>query len=224
MTLALRVRQQNSNALRLARFLGGHSAVKRVIYPGLENHPQHTRAKELFQGYGGVLAFEARGGEEETSALLGRLKIAVVAPSLGGVHTLVGLNPSYEVRLADAGVVFRGLGPGGGRRREPRRARSRCPPATRQLPNRSRARRRRETRSISGQRSEPACLRLSVGRPDPRERPLVVEQDVAAGRSAAGRVLTGSAAPERSPSPARPLAGAVAVRAGGYQPRSSQGS
>ena len=113
MTLALRVRQQNSNALRLARFLGGHSAVKRVIYPGLENHPQHTRAKELFQGYGGVLAFEARGGEEETSALLGRLKIAVVAPSLGGVHTLIGLNPSYEVRLADAGVVFSGLGPGG---------------------------------------------------------------------------------------------------------------
>ena len=52
----------------------------------------------------------------------------------------------------------------------------------------------------------------------------MVEQDVAAGRSAAGRVLTGSAAPERSPSPARPLAGAVAVRAGGYHPRSSEGS
>src|SRR5207249_12070309 len=99
MTLALRVRQQNSTALRLARFLAGHSAVERVIYPGLENHPQHTRAKELFQGYGGVLGFEVKGGEKETGAVLGRLRIACVAPSLGGVHTLV-MQPA---RVSHAG-------------------------------------------------------------------------------------------------------------------------
>ena len=116
MTLALRVRQQNTNALQLAHFLAGHSAVERVIYPGLENHPHHTRAKDLFQGYGGVLGFEVRGGEQETGAVLGRLKIAVVAPSLGGVHTLVmqparvshaGLTPEERARLGISDRLIR---------------------------------------------------------------------------------------------------------------------
>jgi len=88
-TLALRVRQQNATALRLARFLEGHPAVERVLYPGLESHPQHARALSLFQGYGGVLALEVRGDEAEAAAVLERLRIALVAPSLGGVHTLV---------------------------------------------------------------------------------------------------------------------------------------
>lgn len=100
-TLALRVRQQNDTAMRLARFLAGHSAVERVIYPGLEAHPQHARAKELFQGYGGVLGFEVRGGVEATSAVLERLEIALVAPSLGGVHTLV-MRPA---RVSHAGLT-----------------------------------------------------------------------------------------------------------------------
>src|SRR6266404_6216503 len=116
MTLALRVRQQNASALRLAGFLAGHSAVELVIYPGLESHPQHTRAKELFQGYGGVLGFEVRGGEQETGAVLGRLKIAFVAPSLGGVYTLVmqlarvshaGLTPEERARLGISDRLIR---------------------------------------------------------------------------------------------------------------------
>jgi cystathionine beta-lyase/cystathionine gamma-synthase len=116
MTLALRVRQQNSTALRLARFLAGHPAVERVIYPGLATHPQHSRAKELFQGYGGVLGFEVRGGEKETGTVLGRLRIACVAPSLGGVHTLVmrparvshaGLTPEERARLGISDRLIR---------------------------------------------------------------------------------------------------------------------
>lgn len=116
LTLALRVRQQNSTALRLARFLAGHPAVERVIYPGLETHPHYVRAKELFQGYGGVLGFEVRGGEGETGAVLGRFKIAVVAPSLGGVHTLVmrparvshaGLTPEERARLGISDRLIR---------------------------------------------------------------------------------------------------------------------
>jgi len=116
MTLALRVRQQNSTALRLARFLAGNSAVERVIYPGLETHPQHSRARELFPGYGGVLGFEVRGGQEETGAVLGRLRIACVAPSLGGVHTLVmqparvshaGLTPEERARLGISDKLIR---------------------------------------------------------------------------------------------------------------------
>jgi cystathionine beta-lyase/cystathionine gamma-synthase len=101
MTLALRVRQQNATTLRLARFLEGHPAVERVIYPGLESHPQHARARELFQGCGGVLALEVRGDEAEAVAVLERLRIALVAPSLGGVHTLV-MRPA---RVSHAGLT-----------------------------------------------------------------------------------------------------------------------
>jgi cystathionine beta-lyase/cystathionine gamma-synthase len=100
-TLALRVRQQNATALRLARFLEGHPAVERVIYPGLESHPRHARARELFRGYGGVLGFEVRGGEAEAASTLERLRIALVAPSLGGVHTLV-MRPA---RVSHAGLT-----------------------------------------------------------------------------------------------------------------------
>jgi len=100
-TLALRVRQQNATALRLARFLEGHPAVERVLYPGLESHPQHARARSLFQGYGGVLALEVRGDEAEAAAVLERLRIALVAPSLGGVHTLV-MRPA---RVSHAGLT-----------------------------------------------------------------------------------------------------------------------
>ena len=116
MTLALRVRQQNQNALRLARFLAAHAAVERVIHPGLETHPQHARAAELFQGCGGVLGFEVRGGVEEAEGVLGRLRIAAVAPSLGGVHTLVmqparvshaGLTPQERARLGISDRLIR---------------------------------------------------------------------------------------------------------------------
>jgi cystathionine beta-lyase/cystathionine gamma-synthase len=100
-TLALRVRQQNATALRLARFLEGHPAVERVLYPGLESHPQHARALSLFQGYGGVLALEVRGDEAEAAAVLERLRIALVAPSLGGVHTLV-MRPA---KVSHAGLT-----------------------------------------------------------------------------------------------------------------------
>ncbi len=61
-TLGVRVRQQNESALRMARFLAQHAAVASVNYPGLENHPQYARARELFDGFGGVLSFEPRGG------------------------------------------------------------------------------------------------------------------------------------------------------------------
>ncbi|HEY9232848.1 MAG TPA: PLP-dependent aspartate aminotransferase family protein, partial [Blastocatellia bacterium] len=57
-TLALRVRYQNDSALRLAQFLDKHPRVRHVNYAGLENHPQHARARELFEGFGGVLSFE----------------------------------------------------------------------------------------------------------------------------------------------------------------------
>ncbi len=88
-TLALRVRAQNENALTLALALEKNPAVARVAYPGLESHPGHARAKALFRGFGGMLSFEPRGGVAAAEAMLRRLTIPLVAPSLGGVETLV---------------------------------------------------------------------------------------------------------------------------------------
>jgi len=88
-TLVLRVRRQNENATRLARFLAERPEVQRVNYPGLEEHPHHARAKELFEGCGGMLSFELAGGADAARRMLGRLQIPLVGPSLGGVETLI---------------------------------------------------------------------------------------------------------------------------------------
>jgi cystathionine beta-lyase/cystathionine gamma-synthase len=88
-TLALRVRQQNHNALELAQFLRQHPAVARVNYPGLEDHPQQRRARRLFAGCGGVLSFELRGRVEQADRLIAGLELPLCAPSLGGVESLI---------------------------------------------------------------------------------------------------------------------------------------
>jgi cystathionine beta-lyase/cystathionine gamma-synthase len=88
-TLAVRVREQNHNALELARFLAQHSAVKGVNYPGLETHPDYQRATQLFHGSGGVLSFELKQGLAASQRFIDRVTLAVCAPSLGGVETLV---------------------------------------------------------------------------------------------------------------------------------------
>jgi cystathionine beta-lyase/cystathionine gamma-synthase len=88
-TLALRVRQQNENALALARTLEKNPAVKRVHYPGLETHPSHGRARTWFKGFGGMLSFETALDAGRTDEMLHRLNLARLAPSLGGVETLV---------------------------------------------------------------------------------------------------------------------------------------
>jgi len=88
-TLALRVRYQNDSTLQIAQFLAGHPEVARVNYPGLETHPQHARARRLFSGCGGVLSFELRGALSRADEFAARVRIPIVAPSLGGVHTLL---------------------------------------------------------------------------------------------------------------------------------------
>jgi len=88
-TLPLRVRAQNQSALQIARFLEGHAAVARVNYPGLESHPRHQRARALFSGFGGMLSFELKGSAEQAEQFMQRTTIPIVAPSLGGVETLL---------------------------------------------------------------------------------------------------------------------------------------
>jgi cystathionine beta-lyase/cystathionine gamma-synthase len=88
-TLALRVRRQNENAGRLAALLAGHRAVERVHYPGLAGHAGHERAARLFDGMGGMLSFDLRGGCAAAERFVKALTIPVFAPSLGGCETLV---------------------------------------------------------------------------------------------------------------------------------------
>ncbi len=88
-TLGVRVRHQNESALALARFLEAHPAVTRVNYPGLSSNSGHERAKKLFDGFGGMLSFELAGGEEAAKRFEDAVSIPIVAPSLGGVESLV---------------------------------------------------------------------------------------------------------------------------------------
>lgn len=88
-TLALRVARQNDTALRLARALEAHPAVDRIHYPGLEAHPAHDRAARRFAGFGGMLSFEPAGGESAARRVVESVSLPVIAPSLGGVETLL---------------------------------------------------------------------------------------------------------------------------------------
>jgi len=88
-TLALRVRFQNESALAIAHFLQRHPAVDKVHYAGLESHPRHSLARRLFDGFGGVLSFELKGGVATAEEFMKRLTLPIHAPSLGGVETLI---------------------------------------------------------------------------------------------------------------------------------------
>jgi cystathionine beta-lyase/cystathionine gamma-synthase len=88
-TLALRMRQHNESALKIAKFLEQSKAVERVNYPGLVSHPQHDRARKLFDGFSGMMSFELKGGREAADGFLRNVTIPITAPSLGGVESLI---------------------------------------------------------------------------------------------------------------------------------------
>ncbi len=88
-TLALRVGRQNDSALKIAQFLEGLPSVEAVNYPGLESNSSHGRARSFLDGFGGMISFEPRGGVEKAERFMKRISIPIVAPSLGGVETLV---------------------------------------------------------------------------------------------------------------------------------------
>ncbi|MCD4485009.1 PLP-dependent aspartate aminotransferase family protein [Chromobacterium vaccinii] len=87
-TLALRIEQHNRNGLAIARWLEAQPWVEKVLYPGLESHPQHELARRQMQGYGGIVSFYLKG---DVKAFLSRLKLFTLAESLGGVESLVCL-------------------------------------------------------------------------------------------------------------------------------------
>lgn len=107
-TLVLRVQQHNINAEKLALGLQKMPRVKKVYYPGLAEHPNHLQAAKYFKGFGGMLSFDFNGSVNELEQALKKLRLPFVAPSLGGVETLItrpsttshsGISASERSRL-----------------------------------------------------------------------------------------------------------------------------
>ena len=90
-TLAVRVQRQNESALRIAEFLKTHGRVRSVSYPFLEGHPQRALAMDQMHGGGGVLSFEVDGSGDDARRFTEALQLFTLAPSLGGVDSLVTL-------------------------------------------------------------------------------------------------------------------------------------
>ncbi|MEX1182998.1 MAG: aminotransferase class I/II-fold pyridoxal phosphate-dependent enzyme [Gemmatimonadota bacterium] len=90
-TLSVRMQRHNENGMRVAEWLQLHPAVSEVFYPGLPAHRDHERATRLFSGFGGMVSMVVHGGDAAALRVLDRLELMCVAPSLGGVETLVSM-------------------------------------------------------------------------------------------------------------------------------------
>ena len=88
-TLSVRMKAHEENAIKIADFLITHSKIEKVIYPGLESHPQHELAKSQMNGFGGMLSFYIKGGLSESNKFLKQLSLFTLAESLGGVESLI---------------------------------------------------------------------------------------------------------------------------------------
>jgi cystathionine beta-lyase/cystathionine gamma-synthase len=115
-TLHLRMKAHNENGLAVAEFLASHRRVRRVHYPGLRSHPDHGRAAELLDDFGGMVSFELDGDADDAQRVIDRMRLAVNAPSLGGVEALVtrpattshsGLTPAERQKLGISDGLIR---------------------------------------------------------------------------------------------------------------------
>lgn len=88
-TLPLRMKAHQENAMAIAKFLEAHPKVEKVIYPGLESHPQHALAKEQMHGFGGMITFYIKGGMDSARKFLENVNVFALAESLGGVESLI---------------------------------------------------------------------------------------------------------------------------------------
>ncbi|MFQ5931079.1 MAG: trans-sulfuration enzyme family protein [Nitrospiraceae bacterium] len=107
-TFALRIERQNANAQALAEFLVTHPRVTAVHYAGLPTHPQHDVARRQMKGFGGVVSFEVAGDLEATSRVVDACCIPQIAPSLGGVESLIeqpALMSFYELTTEERLLV-----------------------------------------------------------------------------------------------------------------------
>ncbi len=89
-TFELRMQRHNENGLAVARFLDAHQRVEKVYYPGLYSHRDHPQAKKYMRGHGGLVTFLVKDADwRQTADVVDRTKICRIAPSLGGVETLI---------------------------------------------------------------------------------------------------------------------------------------
>jgi cystathionine gamma-synthase len=104
-TFELRMQRQNANGQAVAEFLASHARVERVFYPGLTSHPYHEVARRQMRGFGGLVTFLVRGADwKQTAGVVDAAKLALIAPSLGGVETLIEqplVMSYYEVPAED---------------------------------------------------------------------------------------------------------------------------
>lgn len=115
-TLPVRVRQQNATAQAVAEAMARHPQIARVLYPGLPDFPGHALAKKQMSGFGGMLTIEVQGGGADATRVADRLKLFALAPSLGGVESLVtqpcttthhGLAPEERARRGISDAMLR---------------------------------------------------------------------------------------------------------------------
>ena len=88
-TLSVRMERHCTNAQEIAIFLESHQSIEKVIYPGLESHPQHDIAKKQMKGFGGMISVVLKGGLDSATSFLEKTKIFSLAESLGGVESLI---------------------------------------------------------------------------------------------------------------------------------------
>ena len=112
-TLHLRMKAHSENALQLARFLEGQAAVSRVYYPGLESHPQHQLASQQQTGYGGVLAFEVKGGQKAAWKIIDNTQMLSITANLGDTKSTI-THPATTThgRLSEEERQDAGIQPG----------------------------------------------------------------------------------------------------------------
>lgn len=108
-TLAVRMKQHEANAARVAQWLEKHPKVERVIYPGLKSHPQYEIARAQMKGFGGMITFFLKGGIDESRRFLENVKLFSLAESLGGVESLVD-HPAIMTHASIPKNVREGLG------------------------------------------------------------------------------------------------------------------
>jgi methionine-gamma-lyase len=111
-TLHLRVPRHNQTTQALSEYLEGHPKVARVNYPGLPSHPQHEMAKRMMKGFGGMMSFVVKGGDEAATAMANHLKLGKIGTSFGQAETMIetGWMSHYEWSM-DERIRF-GLYPG----------------------------------------------------------------------------------------------------------------
>ena len=112
-TLGVRVQRQCENAMAVATFLEKHPKVARVHYPGLKSHADHALAKKQMRGFGSMLAFDMKDGLPAARRFCDRVKLFLLAASLGGVESLVIL-PIYSshYNMSDEELRRAGVSPG----------------------------------------------------------------------------------------------------------------